>query len=155
MDFDPQAYLDLPTNEANTRRNPVPAGDYVSTIQNIEARTWQSKDKYDERTGQLKSGIVFDITHTVDLPESVQTLCGIKSLTIRDGVMVDRSESGAIDTAPGKNSRLRAYRDALDMNKPGEPFRARDMLGKLIRVRVTHEEWQGNIVEKIGAVARV
>ncbi len=41
------------------------------------------------------------------------------------------------------------------MNKPGVPFRARDMIGKMLTVRVKHEDYQGNIQERVGGVAKL
>ncbi len=156
MDFDPSAYLDAPLNKPLERRPPVPnTQDYVSIIQSVDARTWQSKDKYDEVTGQLKSGLVFDVVHQIDLPEAVQAIVGIKQLTLKDGIMVDLTRDGAIDESIGKNNRLRQYREALDMNKPGEVFRPRQMVSKLVKVRLRYEEYQGQMMEKVGSLSRV
>lgn len=155
MDFDPNAYLDAPLSQPLQRRPPVPnTQDYISVIQEVVARQWQSKDKYDEVTGQLKSGLVFDITHLIDLPEAIQSIVGIKQLTLKDGVMIDLTRDGAIDESIGKNNRLRQYREALGMNNPGEVFRPRQMVGRLIKVRLTYEEYQGNMMEKVGALSK-
>lgn len=155
MEFDPNAYLDQTTSQASERRPPVPAGDYIATIQNLEAATWQSKTKLDPATGQLMGGLKFNITLGIDLPDSIQEMCKIKTLVLTDGVMVDRNDSGAIDYSPGRNGRLRQYREVTDLNKPGESFSPRMLVGKLIKVRITHEEWNGNILEKVGALARI
>lgn len=153
MDFDPNAYLDATTTSASERRNPVPPGDYVSTIQNLEATRWQSKDKYDERTGELKSGPKFNITHSIDLPESVQEVCGIKQLIITDGIMLDTTPEGQLDYSRGRNTRLRMYREATGLNRDGEPFSPRMLVGRMIKVKITHDLWQGNVQERIGAIA--
>jgi hypothetical protein len=156
MPFDPQAFLDLPMEVPLEKRAPIPATDYIATIKDLEPRQWQSKDKYDEN-GQLKSGLVFDVQITLDIPQSIVEMLSLKSasLTVKDGIMVDMQPGGGYATGPGQNSRLRQYREALDMNKAGEAFRPRAMIGRALKVRVTHDTLpDGAIVERIGALAR-
>ena len=43
---------------------------------------------------------------------------------------------GTLDTAPGKNRRLRIYREACDMNKAGDVFSPRKLQGQLIKVKI-------------------
>jgi len=155
MDFDPQAYLDAPTTQASERRPPVPAGDYVASITDLTVEPWTSKDKVDPITGQLKSGIRFDISMKIELPEAIAEVCKIPALTLKDGVLVDRTTEGAIDYSPGKNSRLRQYREATGLNVPGETFSPRMLIGRLVKVRLTHEEYQGNLQERAGALSKV
>ena len=155
MDFDPQAYLDAPTTQASERRPPVPVGDYVASITDLLSESWTSKDKVDPVTGQLKSGIRFDIVLKVDLPAALAEMCKIPALTIKDGVLIDRTAENAIDYSPGKNSRLRQYREACGLNTPGEVFTPRMLIGRTLKVRLTHEEYQGNLQERAGALAKV
>lgn len=156
FNFDPAAFLEMPVEVALERRPPLPAGDYPSQIQEVKARQWQSKDKYNE-DGTLKAGIAYDITHVVQVPLDVKERVGLSSdtMTLKDSIMLDLNAQGGLDTAPGKNGGLRRYREALDMNKPGVAFRATDMAGKMLLVRVKHEEYQGNIQERIDGVARL
>lgn len=156
MQFDPNAFLDLPIEEAFERRNPLPAKDYVSVIKEVTVRQWSSKDKYNE-DGTLKSGIAYDIVHTLQIPADLRETLGYDKDTfdIKDGIMVDLNAQGGLDTAKGKNGAMRAYREALDMNKAGETFRPRLMAGRMLLVRVKHEEYQGNIQERVGGVARL
>ena len=153
--FDPTAFLDLPVDAPLERRSPIPAQDYLAIIQEVNARQWQSKDKTNS-DGSPKTGIVYDVTLAVQVPPEVKAAANLSmdTLTMRDSIMLDLNDQGGIDTAPGRNRALRAYREALDMNKPGEIFRAREMAGRLIRVRVKHEEYQGNIQERVDGVAK-
>jgi hypothetical protein len=41
------------------------------------------------------------------------------------------------------------------MNKAGETFRPRLMAGRMLLVRVKHEEYNGNIQERVGGVAKL
>ena len=159
MQFDPQAFLDLPVEEAFERRPPLPATDYTAVIQDVQARQWQSKDKYNA-DGSPKTGIAYDVTLSLQIPLAVRESLGLKidALTLKDSIMLDLNDQGGLDTAPGANRQLRNYREALDMNKPGVPFRAREMSGRMVLVRVKHEEYpvgSGNIQERVAGVAKV
>ena len=159
--FDPAAFLDLPVDAPSVKRPPIAAGDYTATIKDVVARLWQSKDKVDEQTGQLKSGLAYDVILTVEVPEAERTRIGLAttSLELKDGIMVDMTADGkGIDNGPGRNGQLRRYREALDMNKVGEVFRARGMLGKLLTVRLAHREYpigSGDLFEEVKGVARI
>ena len=151
MQFDPAAFLDLPIEVPLEKRPPLPIGDYTSTIADVTARPWQGK------ADPSKSGMAYDVTHTVEVPEAVRAQLGmtVPTITLKDSIMLDLTESGSIDTSPGRNRGLRNYREALDMNKPGEAFRARAMVGRLCKVKVTHEVYQDAPVERISGVARI
>lgn len=159
--FDPQAFLDMPIDEANVKRPPLMAGDYTSIIKDVVPEVWQSKDKYDEKTRQLKSGIKYNVIHTVEVPEAERNRVGITGMTsveLKDTIMLEMNDSGGIDTAPGKNGALRRYRDALDMNKPGVTFKPREMIGRPICVRLAHREYpagSGDLFEEIKGVAKL
>jgi hypothetical protein len=152
--FDPNAFLDQTTDAALERRPPVPALDYVATIQDLVAETWQSKDKYNE-DGTLKSGLKFRITLDLQLPAEVQELCKIQKLTLTDTPLVDMTpDKTGIDYSVGKNGRLRQYREATGLNVAGQPFSPRMLIGRMVKVRVTHEEYQGNLQERVGAIGK-
>ena len=160
MQFDPAAFLDMPIDEVQVKRPPILAGDYPAVIKEVTCEAWQSKDKTDPQTGQLKSGLKYNVVLTVDVPEAERTRVGLTNPTLefRDGIMLEMNASGGIDTAPGKNSALRRYRDALDMNKAGEAFRASAMAGKPLLVKIAHREWpvgSGDLVEEVKGVARL
>lgn len=156
MQFDPNAFLDLPIDTAFERRLPFPAKDYVSVIKEVTVRQWTSKDKYDDQ-GNLKSGVAYDVVHSLQIPEDLRAQLNYTkdSFDIKDSIMVDLNAQGGLDTAPGKNGAMRRYREALDMNKPGEVFRPRSMAGRMLLVRIGHEEYQGNIQERVTGVARL
>jgi hypothetical protein len=158
MSFDPQAFLDLPIDEAFERRPPVPAMDYPAEINDVVSRPWQSKDKVDAR-GELKKGIAYDVSLSIQIPMDVKERLGLKPdfvLKTKDSIMLDLNELGGLDTTPGANRQLRNYREALDMNKPGVTFRARDMIGRMLLARIVHEIYpvgSDNVQERVGFVA--
>lgn len=153
--FDPNAFLDQTTEQVSERRNPLPAIDYNAVIKDVQSVKWQSKDKVDEKTGQLKEGIRLEVQLDLDLPQNVQEACGMTKMTLTDSVMVDLNDSKtAIDYSKGKNNRLRQYREATNLNVAGQPFSPRALVGKMVRVRVTHEEYNGAIQERAGAISK-
>mgnify|MGYP007071584267 CR=1 FL=1 len=152
--FDYTAFLDQSTETASERRPPVPALEYLATITDVGMKPWQSKDKYNE-DGTLKSGVMLEVTTELQLPQEVQDMCKITKLTLMDRPMLDLlPDRSGIDYGLGKNGRLRMYREATGMNVAGQAFSPRMLIGRLIRVRVTHEEYQGNLQERIGGIAK-
>lgn len=147
--FDPQVLLSATTEQASERRAPLPVGEYTATIGEITARQWNSRDG-------TKSGVALDIPLLIEVPAEVQADLGLNStLTFKDGIMLDLTETGGIDYSKGKNGRLRLYRDALDMNKAGEPFAPTLMQGRYIKVRISHEDYEGWPRERVGTVSQI
>jgi hypothetical protein len=159
QNFDPIAFLDMPIDQVLERRAPLPARDYVAVIQSINTRRWSSKDKYDD-SGNLKAGIAIDVELAVQIPQEIKEAAGLDkdSMVLKDSIMLDLNAQGGIDTSKGKNNALRRYREALDMNKPGETFKIAAMAGRMLLARVTHEEYpagSGNLLEKIGTISKL
>lgn len=134
--FSPETFLDATTTEESVKRPPMPAGrDFPATLKNIKARTWQGKQD------PTKGGIVIDVQHEFDLsafPDVKAQLGGLDKVVITDGIMLDLTESGNIDYSPGKNGKLRLYRDATGLNVAGQPFSPRMLEGRLVRSRIKH-----------------
>lgn len=148
--FDPETFLHATTTEASTRRPPIPAGlDFVGTIGEVKAEAWQSRDG-------TKSGMKFNIPLRLDLTSNPEVMkaCGTDAVTLTDSVMLDLTSGGTIDYSPGKNSKLRRYRDALDLNKAGEPFSPAMFQGRLIRAKIKHDLYEGEVYDKIDSVAK-
>ena len=80
--------------------------------------------------------------------------CG-PTLKILDSAMLDINESGqGFDMGPGRNRMLKDYREATDTNRPGDKFGAKVLQGKVIKVKITHDLWEGRVREKIAGRAR-
>lgn len=147
--FDPSTFLDATITEASTKRSPLPAGrDFTAIVGEVKARTWQGK------ADPTKSGIVMDVPLEIDLSAYPDVQIGASKVTLTDGIMLDLTESGMIDTSPGKNGKLRRYREALNMNKPGEPFSFRAMQGRTIKVKISHRTYEGDIFDQVESVAK-
>lgn len=147
--FDPAQFLDMESTEPLVRRPPLPPGDYRAVVGEVTATTWQGK------VDPTKSGIKYVVPLTIDVPAELQSAIGQPTIKLTDGIMLDMTESGTLDYAPGKNGGLRRYREALDMNKPGEVFSARRMQGQALLIKLTHEIYNGDIQERISGVAKI
>lgn len=154
--FSPDSFLDATTTEESVKRPPLPAGrDFISNIKSIKSRTWQGK------TDPTKGGIVVDVQHEFDLsayPEVRAALGGLEKVVITDGIMLDLTEQGNIDYSPGKNGKLRQYRDATGLNVAGQPFSIRMFEGRMVRARIKHvpnKDLPNEFYDNIETVAKV
>ena len=149
--FDPSSFLDASITEPTTRRNPIPAGiDVIAVVGEPKARTWTG------RADPTKGGVVVDVPLEIDLTASPELMAQVGSpkVTLTDGIMLDTTPNGGIDNSPGKNGKLRRYREALGMNNPGEAFSFRAMQGRMIKVKIKHEPYEGEIYDKVDSVAK-
>lgn len=148
--FDPNALLDATLSEPTLKRPPLPIGDYTAVIGDITAAEWQSK------ADPSKRGVKWNVALTLQVPQDVKESMGIdvNELKLTHGVMLDLTATGALDNSIGKNRGLRQYREALDMNKPGDSFSARRMTGQVVLVKIKHGEYNGEPTEEIGGVAK-
>jgi len=150
--FDPNAFLDSTTTDQSTRLPPLPIGDYIASIDELKSNTWQSKDG-------TKSGYKFDVVLKVDpLSGPARDLKDIEwppQLTVSDSIMLETTDSGAIDYGVGKNSRLRMYREATGLNVAGQSFSPRQLVGRQIKVNISHREYQGDLFAQVGKLAKI
>ena len=147
--FDPSIFLDAQLTEPLEKRAPLAIGDYTAIIKDLTSRAWTGK------SDPSKSGIALDVILTVEVPFELQEgLGGLTTLDMKDSIMLDLTPGGTIDNGVGKNRKLRNYREALDMNKVGDAFSPRGMIGRPIKVKVTHEVWEGQPQERVGGVTR-
>lgn len=147
--FDPNMFLDITVDSPFEDRIPLPIGEYTAMVGQIAARSWQSKDG-------TKSGVAWDIPLVIDVPSEVQQQCNCgPTLKITDSAMLDINESGqGFDMGPGRNRVLKDYREATDTNRPGDKFGAKVLQGKVIKVKITHDLWEGRVREKIAGRAK-
>lgn len=153
--FDPSQFLDATTTEALVKRPPIPAGQVlVGTIEDIVVRAWTSN----KPEAKVKSGIAFDLKIGIDLNgyPSIKDIVNTEKVVLTPGIMLDMKEDGkSIDWGTGKNGTLRRYREALDMNRPGEPFSPRQMVGRQLLVKIKHREYQGEFFDEVDSVAKI
>lgn len=159
--FDPQQFLDAQQDTPNVKRPPLPVenpaspdGLYTGIIGEIkmESGTIGKGD----RTGQPWLAAVVPID--IEVPQQVQDGLGLKldkgTIRLQEYVMLDLTAQNTIDNSVGRNRRQRNYRDALDMNKPGDVWSWRKAIGQVLKVKIEHEMYNGEAVDKIGNVFR-
>lgn len=147
--FDPAQFIDMQTDQALTKRPPLPVGDYTALIGTPDVKAWNSKDG-------TKSGLRMAVPLRIQVPTDVQSMLGLNSseLTLTDSVFLDQNSAGGLDFGPGRNSGLRRYREALGQNVAGQPWSIRRLEGQPIRVKVSHDTYNGDIVERVDGVAK-
>lgn len=129
--FDANSFLESSVSESNdTRVVPVPVGEYQGIIEKVEPRQWQSKDG-------TKSGIALDVFWLVE-DANVKSYLGRDTVTVKQGVMLDTTPAGALDTTKGRNIALGRLREAVGKNQHGEKFSFSMLPGLAARISVTH-----------------
>lgn len=153
--FDPNVFLDAQQTEINEKRPPLPTenpedanGLYTAVIGEI--KTDAGTIGKGDRVGQPWVSMLVPLR--IQVPAAVQGLGLPPELTLTDRAFLDLTPQGGIDNAPGKNRQQRAYRDACDLNKPGEPFAWRMLTGRVVKVKINHELYQEAIQERVSAV---
>ena len=150
--FDPEAFLHSTQEEPLTKRPPVMPGSYTGVIGEPKAKQWS---KVDDATGEARGGVILSVPVTIDLPPEEGERVGQPKVTVTDSVFLDMKEDGVtLDAAPGRNRQLRAYREALDLNKPGDKFSYAMMQGRQVKVAIRHETKNGENYERVSAVAK-
>ena len=156
--FDPAAFLDATQTEANEKRPPLPTenpadANGLFTAQIGEITTASGVIGKGDRTGQPWLSMVVPLK--LEIPQQLQDSMKLPpTLTLTDRAFVDLTPQGSIDNTPGRNRSQRAYRDATDMNKPGEPFAWRMLTGRVVKVKINHEMYEGAVQERVGGVFR-
>lgn len=147
--FDPAQFLDQQFTEANdTKTIPVPAGEYTAVIGDVKMRAWTSK------ADPSKSGLTLDVVWEVDDP-GVKELLGRDKVTVKQGIMLDLTESGQLDMGKGRNIGLGKLREGVNLNAPGQPFAFSMLPGRLAKISVSHRIDGENIYVDVKGVARL
>lgn len=155
--FNVDNYLDSAISEPSTRRPALPAGlELIGTVGEPKGSETKFTDK---KTGEERTSKVINIPVEIDLtmyPEVRQQQGGIDKVTLTDSVFLDLTEAGTIDNSPGKNSKIRKWREATDLNAPGVSFTFRMLQGRRVKIKVSHrvDARDGEIYDQIGSVTK-
>lgn len=156
--FDPNVFLDAQTTDANEKRATIPTenpddanGLYTAVIGEIT--TGSGIIGKGENAG--KPWISMIIPLKLQFGPAVQGLGLPAEFQLTDRAFLDLTPAGGLDNSKGKNNQQRKYREAAGLNKPGEPFAWRMLTGRPVKVKVVHELYEGNIVEKVGQILPV
>lgn len=148
MSFDPQAFLSASISSSNdTKVTPVPVGDYHGVIEKIAPRQWQSKDG-------SQTGIALDVFWLVE-DADVKSFLGRDTVTVKQGIMLDTTPNGGLDTSKGKNIGLGRLREAIGKNREGETFSFEMLPGLSARISVSHRISGEDTYAEVKSVSRL
>ncbi len=146
--FDPQSFLDASiTSALDTKVIPVPVGEYMGIIEKVVPRQWTSKDG-------TSSGIAIDIFWLVE-DEAVKAELGRTTVTCKQGIMLDTTPQGGLDTTKGKNIGLGRLREALGFNAEGQTFSFAMLPGAAAKINVQHRINGEDTFAEVKAVAKM
>lgn len=153
--FDPSVFLDAQITEANEKRPPLPAenpatpdGLYLAVVG--EVKTAAGTIEKGDRAGQPWVSMIVPLR--IQVPAEVQALGINPELTLSDRVFLDLTPQGSLDNSKGKNRGQRNYREATGLNKPGEVFAWKMLQGRTVRVKLSHELYDGAVQERVAGV---
>lgn len=155
--FDPSTFLSQRTSDDFTKRPPLPAGLEIIGVIGTELKTRQTQGKDDPSVtyNWLDIPIKLDLSSCPAIPARVREALG-DSLTLTHGIRLDFTPSGALDSSPGKNGGLRQYREATKLTKEHGivDFGITDLCGRIVKAKISHREYQGDIFDQIQSVTR-
>ena len=110
--FDPNIFEQQQVESRfNTEWTPVPPGEYIAFIQDMDYRTFQNDDG--------SEAVYMTVIFRIDDEELAQKL-GVEEPRVRASFRLDLAEDGVtLLSGPNKNVRLGKLRDALGQNEPG------------------------------------
>lgn len=147
--FSPEQLMQLEVNEANsTKSEPVPIGEYLAIIKEVKPRQWTKKDD------PSVSGMALDIVWDID-DANVKAVLDRDTVTAKQGLMLDLTAAGGIDTGKGKNVGLGRLREAVGLNEPGRSFSFSQLVGRPAKIKIKHRLDGENIYSEVDAVAKV
>ena len=130
--FDPNSFFEQVIAEVgSTEAVPIPAGEYLATIDKKEVTTWQKKDD------PSVSGLKLKITWSLE-DQAVRDLLGRDKVVVVQDIMLDTTETGGLDMGKGRNVELNRLRAAVDLNVSGFSFHQLD--GRMARVTVKQDQ---------------
>lgn len=146
--FDANAFMQATFEGTNdTVRIPIPAEEYDCLAEKVDLTTWASKDG--SKNG-LKLVVLWEV-----MSDEVREVTGRAKNVLRHDIMLDLTEDGRLDMSKGQNIQLGRLREAVGLNRPGEPFSFPMIQGRTARVKVKHEMYENEIQAKVGGVIAV
>lgn len=153
--FDPAAFLDAQIIDANEKRPLLPtenpeheSGLYDAVIG--ELTTKSGTISQGARIGQPWLSMVVPLR--LQLGAQLQSEGLPAQLQLTDMAFLDLTPTGQMDNGKGKNRQQRAYREATGQNVAGQPWAWRMLTGRVVKVKIMHEVYNGAIVEKIAQI---
>lgn len=145
MSFDPENFLHMEIEDSNaTEIVPPDEGVYEAIVDNINARQFTNKNE------EISTVLEID-WELMDPDGSQQEKTGRDKITARQGIFLDLTEDGRIDTSEGRNVQLGRLREALGMNEGRFSFA--DLKGQQAKVLVQHRTTDNGTFPDVKKVA--
>lgn len=146
--FDPNKFLESSISGANsTKVIPCPIGEFQGVIEKIAPRQWQSKDG-------TQTGVALDVFWLVE-DAGVKEQLKRDTVVVKQGIMLDLTPSGELDTSEGKNVGLGRLREAVGKNDPNELFTFTMLPGLMGKIKVGHRVVGEDTYAEVNAVAKL
>lgn len=130
--FDAQSFLDMQVTETNsTKKTPCPIGDWQAIADKVDVRSWVKKDD------PTVCGLALDIQWSIE-DQSVKAALEKDKVIVKQGIMLDLTDTGGLDMGKGKNIGLGRLREAIGCNQPGQSFSFSMITGRMAKVKVSH-----------------
>jgi hypothetical protein len=124
--FNPEAFMNASVTDASdTQYLQVPEGEYTAVIDAVTPRTTQ--------TGKALLNVKWKVTD-----EAAKAATGMAEPSVFQTIWLDVTEEGGLDMGKGKNIGLGKLRDAVNQNKPGQPWSPGMLVGQPAKVKVAH-----------------
>ncbi len=153
MSFDADLFLSTQVDaKLDTRRLPIPPGDYIAQITAIKGREFESRKNPGENM------LVLSVTWQIDDANgAIKQATGLENPTVVQDVFIDRTPSGGLATGTGQNVQLGKLREAVGQNIPGQPWAPLMLVGTVARVAVVNEPDKNNpenVYDRVKSVAK-
>lgn len=156
--FDPALFLDAQVSEVNETLPPLPVenpaspdGCYTAIIGEVKTETGTIGKG--DRAGQPWLSVIIPLK--LEIPQQLQEGLGYPAVyQLTDRAFLDLTPQNTIDNAKGKNRRQKEYREALNLNKPGDVWSWRKAVGQAVKVKVEQEMYEGRPIAKPGLIMK-
>lgn len=150
--FDPSVFLSTTfTAPSITERLLCPVGEWMGTVDKLEARPWKGKED------PTKSGVTLDVFWSIEDAE-VKEACKRDKVVVRQSIMFSYLEDGmTLDMEKAKNDvNFGKLRAAVGLND--DEFSPQMLPGRSAKVRVSHRPYtdkagQQALQEEVAGVA--
>lgn len=153
MAFDPQQFMNTPSDPLPTAYEVIPEGEYKMLLDSDPKMLEVKKvEGVSSKTGEPYLFYQIELSCLV-LDEKVKAKLGREKVTARMRINLDFDDAGKLTTGPNKNVALGQLRDALGQNKPG--WTPQQLLGAGPFIgRVKHQASKTNPEMKFAEVVR-
>jgi hypothetical protein len=143
MALDVNQYMNATHQGENaTKMTPIPVGEYKSVITDVVLESLPGKKDV------TKTYLKCNVTHQLDdagLREQLKR----EKVTMTQDFLIDLTASGDIDFGADRNIKLGRLREACGLNDPQTPWSFPMFKGRVVKVKVGHEMYEGEPRSKV------